>query len=378
MRARLASGTQRFAQANQYHFLVPVIGCGILATLAGLAYAWRRRKRDMTPREDTMDRQGATIMRGRSVSTPALILVLATGLPAGGNAAVEQPRQPPAGGSLNPASCPTPAAIGTTIGFPVKPVHQLRDRCMYELSGEYRGAFVTVTSQPATRANDVYAEIRQQVKGIKGVNAKPDPVKLGEGGWGYASMGKKEAATVSQGTLYHVELDYDLFESLALREDAAVRVLDLAIRSAPAGKTAAAFDACMLATNAEVSQIAEEKPEMAKYWSAPATAMGGAHCDYDGASIQVYQGKTPAAALDATLKTFKADRQPRVPVAGLGDKAFFMIPMPDNKYNRLGLLAVYAGPQVLQLTLDAQGDEPIEATRPRLERLARLVLPRLR
>jgi hypothetical protein len=33
---------------------------------------------------------------------------------------------------------------------------------------------------------------------------------------------------------------------------------------------------------------------------------------------------------------------------------------------------------VLQLTLDAQGDEPIEATRPRLERLARLVLPRLR
>ena len=63
---------------------------------------------------------------------------------------------------------------------------------------------------------------------------------------------------------------------------------------------------------------------------------------------------------------------------GIGDKAFFMIPMPDNKYNRLGLLAVYDGPRALQLTLDAQGDESIEATRPRLERLARLVLPRLR
>ena len=55
-------------------------------------------------------------------------------------------------------------------------------------------------------------------------------------------------------------------------------------------------------------------------------------------------------------------------MAGIGDKAFFMIPMPGNKYNRLGLLAVYAGPRIVQLTLDAQGDEPIEATRTRLER----------
>jgi hypothetical protein len=325
-----------------------------------------------------MNREGAKIMRGTSINTPVVILALAAGLLAAGDAAAERPHRSPAGGSLGVAACPTPAAIETTIGFPVKPVHQVSDRCMYELTGEYRGAFVTLTSQPATRANDVYADIRKRVKGAKGVNAKPDPVSLGEGGWGYGSMGKKEAATVSQGMLYHVELDYDLFESLGLREDAAVRVLDLAIRSAPAGKAAPAFDACMLATNAEVSQAAEEKPEIAKYWSAPATAMGGAHCDYDGASIQVYQGKAPAAALDATLKSFKADKQPRVPVAGLGDKAFFMIPMPDNKYNRLGLLAVYAGPRVLQLTLDAQGDEPIDATRPRLERLARLVLPRLR
>jgi len=189
---------------------------------------------------------------------------------------------------------------------------------------------------------------------------------------------KKEAATVSQGQLYHVEMDYDLFESLNFREDAAVRVIELGMRTAPAGKSAASLDACVLATNAEVSQIAEEKPAIAKFWSAPTASLGGSHCDYDGGSIRVYQGKAPAAALDGTLKAFKADKQPRVPVGGIGDKAFFMIPMPDNKYNRLGLLAVYAGPRVLQLTLDAQGDEPIEATRPRLERLARLVLPRLR
>jgi hypothetical protein len=42
------------------------------------------------------------------------------------------------------------------------------------------------------------------------------------------------------------------------------------------------------------------------------------------------------------------------------------------------LLAVYAGADVLQLTLDAHQNESLDATRPRLERLAKLVLPRLR
>jgi hypothetical protein len=306
-------------------------------------------------------------MQRNSRSTSAMLtLVLALGLVAWGS------------GSTGAAPCPPPADIETTIGFPVKAHPQVRDRCMYELTGQYRGAFVTLSYQPATRADDLFADIRKRVKGAKGVNAQPDRLSLGEGGWGYSSVGKKEAATVSKGQLYHVEMDYDLFESLSFREDAAVRVIELAMRTAPASKSATSLDACTLATNAEVSQIAEEKPEIAKFWSAPTASLGGSHCDYDGGSIRVYQGKAPAAALDATLKAFKADKQPRVPVGGIGDKAFFMIPMPDNKYNRLGLLAVYAGPRAVQLTLDAQGDEPIEATRPRLERLARLVLPRLR
>ncbi len=299
-------------------------------------------------------------------TSPRLILALAVALVAW------------RGGSAGAAPCPTPADIETTIGFPVKAHPQGSDRCMYQLTGQYQGAFVTLSYQPATRADDLFADIRQRVKGILGVNAQPDRLSIGEGGLGYTSRGKKEAATVAQGQLYHVEMDYDLFEDLKLREDAAVRVIELAMRTAPASKSAASFDACQLATNAEVSQLAEEKPEFAKYWSAPAASLGGSHCDYDGGSIRVYQGKAPAAALDATLKAFKADKEPRVPVQGIGDKAFFMIPVPNNEYNRLGLLAVYAGPRVVQLTLDAQGKEPIEATKPRLERFARLVLPRLR
>ena len=304
-------------------------------------------------------------MRRTSRSTSALVLPLALGLGAWGS------------GSAAAVPCPAPADIGATIGFPVTLRMQVGDRCMYELT-QYKGVFVTLSYQPATRADDLFADMRQRVKGARGADAQPDRLTLGEGGLGYSSVGRKEAATVSQGQLYHVEMDYDLVEDLKLREDAAVRVIELAMRTAPEGKNAAPFDACQLATNAEVSEVAEERPEIAKYWSAPEASFGGAHCQYDGGSIRVYQGKAAAAALESTLKAYKADKEPRVAVSGIGDKAFFMIPKPDDRYNRAGLLAVYAGPRVVQLVLDAQGDEAIGATRPRLERLARLVLPRLR
>ena len=219
-------------------------------------------------------------------STPTLALALALA-PTFGTA--EAPRRP----SIADVPCPAPADIGATIGFPVKTVMAMSDRCMYELAGQYKGAFVTLTYQPATRAPDVYADIKQHVK-VKGVNAQPDPVKLGEGGWGYTSLGKKEAAAVARGQLYHVELDYDLFESLKLPEEAAVRVIELAMRSAPAaGLAASSLDACTLATNAEVSEIAEEKPEFAKYWPAPETSFGGAHCDYGGGSIRCTRERRP-------------------------------------------------------------------------------------
>jgi hypothetical protein len=312
-----------------------------------------------------------------------LILALATGLAACGEAAADEPRPAGSSGSTGAPPCPTVADIETAVGFPVKAVPVAIDGCMYELTGRYRGVFVTLMYQPATRANDVFADIKKRAQMASGKNAEPNRLSLGEGGWAY----RGEAAAVSQGYLYHVKMNAGAFPKSTFREDASVRVVELAIRTAPAGTRAAAggagnsaasLDACTLATNAEVAQIAEARPEIAKFWSAPTASFGGSHCDYDGGSIRVYQGKAPAAAFDGTLKAAKADKEPRVPVQGIGDKAFFVIPYPNDPYKRLGLLAVHAGPRVVQLTLDARGDEPIGATRPRLERLARLVLPRLR
>jgi hypothetical protein len=317
-------------------------------------------------------------------TSPALILALAMALTAGGRGAVAAPRDAATSRTPNAPRCPSLAEIETAIGYPVKSHPVPIDGCMYELTGQYQGVFITLSYQPATRAEDVYVGIRKGVKGAKGMNAQPDRLSLGEGGWGYGSRGQQEAAAVSQGRLYHVEMDFDLFDSMNMREDAAVRVIALAMRTAgpaaastAAGKSAAALDACTLATNAEMGQVGEERAELVKYWDAPTASYGGSHCDYGNGSIRVYEGKSAAANFEGMLKALKADKQPRIPVAGIGDKAFFMIPIPNNKYQRLGLLAVYAGPRVLQLILDANGEEPIEATRPRLERLARLVLPRL-
>ena len=314
-----------------------------------------------------------------------VVLALVGLLPAGVAGVAAEPRPTVGDGGNAKPPCPTPAAIQTALGFPVRPIPVAVDGCLYELTGRYRGVMVSLLYQPATRANDVFADIKRRVK-ARGKDAEPDRLSLGEGGWGYTRRGKKEAAAVSQGRLYHVEIEYNLFESLKLPDDAALKVIELGMRTAPGGTATASsgpgtagasVDACMLASNAEVAQIAEERPEIAKFWSAPTASFGGSHCDYGGGSIRVYQGKAAAASLESMLKNFDV-KAPRVPVSGLGDKAFFMIPYPNDRYKRLGLLAVYAGPRVVQLTLDANGEESLEATRPRLEKLARLVLPRLR
>ena len=123
----------------------------------------------------------------RSTSTRvilALVSLIAAGI---AGAAAEPSRLAGDGGNAKPP-CPTPAAIETALGFPVRPVPVAVDGCLYELTGRYRGVMVSLLYQPATRANDVFADIKRQVK-AKGKDAEPDSLRLGDGGWGYASRG---------------------------------------------------------------------------------------------------------------------------------------------------------------------------------------------
>ena len=103
----------------------------------------------------------------------------------------------------------------------------------------------------------------------------------------------------------------------------------------------------------------------------------GPHCDYSGGSIDLFTKKSPPEELERVLTLTKAEKQ-RAPVPGLGQKAFFTVVYPDGQYRRAGLLAVFAGPKILTITMNAHQDKVAAETRPRLESLAKLVLSRLK
>jgi hypothetical protein len=123
--------------------------------------------------------------------------------------------------------------MSTAVGSPVTFTRSFGGKwmtCMYELTGRYRGVFIELTTQPATRADEVYAELRRIAKGMNGQNATPDPVELGEGGLAFGSGSMSRAAVVAKGRLYQANMQYMGFETIGDQKDAMVRVLELAIR----------------------------------------------------------------------------------------------------------------------------------------------------
>lgn len=76
------------------------------------------------------------------------------------------------------SACPSAEDMTTAMGAPVTFTQSVGGFCMYELTGRYRGVFIELTTQPASRADDVYAHLGQVVKGIKGQEATLDRVDL--------------------------------------------------------------------------------------------------------------------------------------------------------------------------------------------------------
>lgn len=139
------------------------------------------------------------------------------------------------------------------------------------------------------------------------------------------------------------------------------------------------IDVCSLATSAEFQQAHGVDPRIGMVPDDPTQTemVWGPHCDYADGSIDLFTTKSPSAELDRVLGLTKAVKQ-RVPVQGLGQRAFFTVTYPDDQYRRRGFLAIDLGTRILALSMDPRGEEPTEATRPRLEALAKLVLPRVK
>lgn len=153
----------------------------------------------------------------------------------------------------------------------------------------------------------------------------------------------------------------------------------LRAQAAPAASASSGFDVCSLATDAEFQQAHGIDPRIGMIPSTPeVTQMSwGPHCDYSQGSIDLFNEKSPSAELDRVLTLTKA-RKERDAVPGLGQRAFFTVVYPGDQYRQRGFLAVSLGPKIVTLSMDPSGGERPEDTRPKLEGLAKLVVPRVK
>ena len=136
------------------------------------------------------------------------------------------------GGQLK-GGCPAVEQVGQAVGFPVtftQSIGSTWSRCMYEMTGRYRGNFLELSRQPAGRADEMFAEMQHTVKMMKGGDAKPEPIDLGSGGWAYGSNSKSEAAAVVGSQIWRAELSYMLAGDIGDQKEAMVKLLEAVAR----------------------------------------------------------------------------------------------------------------------------------------------------
>jgi len=132
--------------------------------------------------------------------------------------------------------CPTKEQVSEAAGFEVTMRTALEDGrigwigCQYEMTGRYRGTFLEVTGDPASKADSVFGELKQATKGMKGMDAEPDKIDVGAGGLAYGSNSLSAAAAVAGPRVWQAKLEYLMSNSIGDQKDAMVRVLQLVAR----------------------------------------------------------------------------------------------------------------------------------------------------
>ena len=125
------------------------------------------------------------------------------------------------------------------------------------------------------------------------------------------------------------------------------------MRGGSPAPAAAQSNPCAVLTSAEaVKHIARGQPTYNQSPDAVQVA-GGAVCDYPfGGQIGVWND---AASLERFLKAWNADKEKRHAVAGVGDRAWIMFPVPENEYkDRPAYLVSHVGAKVVTVALMAR------------------------
>jgi hypothetical protein len=132
--------------------------------------------------------------------------------------------------------------------------------------------------------------------------------------------------------------------------------------------------ACSLITRADIKRATGRDP----FVDPEPAGQGGWICNVGIGELKVYTGPKSWEAWESTLKGFKKDKEPQTPAPGVGERAYFLYPRPDNEYQgNVAFLVVKSGNHTLALSLDAPKDKPADSMRPALESLMKSILARL-
>lgn len=129
---------------------------------------------------------------------------------------------------------------------------------------------------------------------------------------------------------------------------------------------AAQANPCALLTSAEATKhIARGQPTYGQTPDAVTLGGGaGAVCDYPfGGQVGIWRAPNAEQNFGNFLKAWKADKEKRHPVAGVGDRAWIMFPVPEDQYkDRVAYLVAYVGQQIVTVHLvarDGAADGPM-------------------
>jgi hypothetical protein len=86
-------------------------------------------------------------------------------------------------------------------------------------------------------------------------------------------------------------------------------------------------NACQILPIADVVRVTGQKS-----YNPAMPISGGSGCGYDNGQLLIYTGDKAEAKWESTMKVFGHDKAQRLPIAGLGDKAYTFYPKPRDQY----------------------------------------------
>jgi hypothetical protein len=181
----------------------------------------------------------------RYIITTALLanaaLLLACGNKSASDSAtgdVSQYTGTPASNAAAPASngsssCPTAADVKESLGFEPRPLTKGMQKygpmssCGYQAADENAlpGVTVQFTIEPASEAEQRFADMRTAVTTARGKPTEPDPITVGDRGMAYRTSSRTMAAAVKGGQLYTVEVRYGAIANFGDKQEGTVALL---------------------------------------------------------------------------------------------------------------------------------------------------------